>query len=384
MVDITPHSSSTLDSRLFRPDPAQGGSAAEADVAFAGRSRIFAISVAAGDVIVALISLFAGRSISAAFGMPLPSYDVEPILLPVLISSCALFGLYIDQGPDLYSRFRRRLAALGLATMEAGLIYAGLRGSAGGFIQLAACFLFLLPLSTYMEMAVLHRLGSRLPIAVLAHDKAVNAKPQRSMVVVKRLIDWLAVGIAAVVALPTIGLAALGIKLADPGRAFYWQNRVGRNGAATRILKLRTMYMDAEQRLEQHLKNDSEARKEWQQFCKLSKDPRIIPGIGHFLRRTSLDELPQLWNILRGSMTLVGPRPFPSYHVEMFDAEFRQKRTSVTPGLTGLWQVGARSDGELSTQQALDLFYIENRSLCLDLYILIQTVPAVLGGKGAR
>jgi lipopolysaccharide/colanic/teichoic acid biosynthesis glycosyltransferase len=202
--------------------------------------------------------------------------------------------------------------------------------------------------------------------------------------VLKRAIDILFAVPIALLVWPVIGFFAFAIKLVDPGPAIYVQERVGRNSTTLRILKLRTMYADAEQRLEEQLRRDPQAREEWQRFFKLTHDPRVLPIIGNFMRHTSLDELPQLWNVIRGDMSLVGPRPFPAYHMTSFDCEFRIMRGSVQPGITGMWQVSSRSNGDLEIQKAQDLFYIRNWSIWLDIYILLQTVIVLLNGNGAR
>lgn len=184
--------------------------------------------------------------------------------------------------------------------------------------------------------------------------------------------------------LPVIAFLGLLVCLVSPGKPFFSQVREGLKGRSFKMLKLRSMYSDAEERLEKYLQENPEQRAEWERRFKLSDDPRILPFIGKFMRTTSLDELPQLFNVLRGDMSLVGPRPFPYYHLDFYPEKFREFRRSVRPGLTGLWQVEVRADGDMEDQKLHDTYYIRNWSLWLDLYILFRTVGVVISRRGAE
>lgn len=199
----------------------------------------------------------------------------------------------------------------------------------------------------------------------------------------KRMLD-LAITIPSLMALgPIILLLGALIKLNSPGPAFYGQEREGLDGQRIKVWKLRTMVPDAEKRLQEYLVQNPEAQREWNQHLKLREDPRIVPRVGHLLRRFSLDELPQLWNVLIGEMSLVGPRPFPEYHLAHFTPGFRSLRSRVLPGLTGIWQVSARAESDHQRTEELDTYYIRNWSLWFDVYLLARTITAVLFGKGA-
>jgi Undecaprenyl-phosphate galactose phosphotransferase WbaP len=200
----------------------------------------------------------------------------------------------------------------------------------------------------------------------------------------KQTMDHLIALPLLILSMPIVAVLALWIRAVSDGSPFYIQFRAGKDGRPIKVWKLRTMYPDAEQRLEQYLSGNPSAAQEWERYFKLTNDPRILPGVGSFLRRTSLDELPQIFNVIRGEMSLVGPRPFPKYHLDRFDTSFQSLRSSVIPGITGLWQVSARSDGDLEVQQALDTYYIRNWSIWIDFYILSKTLGAVVAGRGAR
>ena len=171
------------------------------------------------------------------------------------------------------------------------------------------------------------------------------------------------------------------IKLDSRGPVFYRQRRIGRYGRSFHLYKFRTMVQNADQLLQTYLDKSPELKFEWQTTHKLQKDPRVT-RVGAFLRKSSLDELPQLWNIFIGEMSLIGPRPIVDDEVEKYSSCYELYK-QVRPGLTGLWQVSGRSDTSYERRVELDEYYVLNRSLKLDLEILLKTILVVLRGKGA-
>lgn len=200
----------------------------------------------------------------------------------------------------------------------------------------------------------------------------------------KRLLDLLLLSLVALPGLLLMGLLAGLIRLLTGGPALYKQTRIGLGGRSIEVWKMRTMHENAEAILAERLQSCQHTRSEWYRNFKLKNDPRIIPTLGSFLRRTSLDELPQLLNVLKGEMSFVGPRPLPTYHLDHFSPDFRALRQLVPPGLTGLWQVSERSDGDLASHQPWDTRYIREFSLLNDLRILGRTPLVVLRCRGAR
>jgi Undecaprenyl-phosphate galactose phosphotransferase WbaP len=181
--------------------------------------------------------------------------------------------------------------------------------------------------------------------------------------------------------IPGIFLAIL-VKLSSRGPIFYRAKRLGKNGKTIYVLKFRTMYQDADAKLEQLLAENPELHAEWKKNFKLDKDPRITK-IGHFMRKTSLDELPQFINVIKGEMALIGPRPIVEKEVAYYGEDYKVF-SSVKPGITGLWQVSGRSDIDYADRVALDVFYVNNWSIWMDLYIFAATFNAVLFSRGAK
>ncbi len=197
----------------------------------------------------------------------------------------------------------------------------------------------------------------------------------------KRLFDVLAASLLLIVTLPLAAAIALAVFLESGGPVFFVHPRLGKGGGFFRLWKFRSMWAGADAMLDRHLAQHPDLRREWRQTRKLKNDARIT-RVGRWLRRSSLDELPQLWNVLRGSMSLVGPRPIVLEEAAQYGRALQQYER-VQPGLTGLWQVSGRTDLSYRRRVDLDTQYIRQWSLALDLKILCQTVPAVLRRHGA-
>ena len=222
------------------------------------------------------------------------------------------------------------------------------------------------------------RAGSLDNLLALEVDNALNSKLNQS---VKRALDLVGVVVGGLIISPFLLLLMLAIYIDSPGRVFFGHRRVGQDGEHFMTWKFRTMVPNAQEVLEEHLARDPLLAQEWQTSFKLQHDPRIT-RVGKFLRKTSLDELPQLWNVLVGEMSLVGPRPIIDEEVPRYASAFELYKL-VRPGMTGHWQVSGRSDTDYPHRVALDSFYIRNWSVWLDIVILMATVKVVLEGDGA-
>lgn len=220
----------------------------------------------------------------------------------------------------------------------------------------------------------------RMTVRPLGRHPVVYLEPARRLgwrAAAKRTFDLAVASAGLLVLLPLLAVAAVAVKVTSSGPVLFRQDRVGRDGRLFAVLKLRTMVADAEERLEDVVAlNESDGP-----LFKLRDDPRVT-GVGRWLRRTSVDELPQLWNVVRGDMSLVGPRPALPREVAEWDDELFE-RLRVRPGITGMWQVSGRSDTCFAEYQRLDLFYVDNWSILIDLGVLARTVPTVLSGRGA-
>ena len=195
--------------------------------------------------------------------------------------------------------------------------------------------------------------------------------------VFKRIMDFSISLIALILLSPLFLIIALAIKLTSAGPVFFLQERIGRNGRKFKMIKFRSMYKDAEQRLKDYLdKNEAQGP-----IFKMKDDPRIT-SVGKILRRFSIDELPQLINVLKGEMSLVGPRPPLEREIVKYK-KWQLRRIDVTPGMTGLWQVSGRSNLPFDKMAELDIYYIEHWSIWLDIKLLVLTIPAVITGRGA-
>ena len=227
-----------------------------------------------------------------------------------------------------------------------------------------------------------------LPAASLNGFKLVNLSGARNMTlynIVKRVFDFVATIVLLLLTSPLLLVSAFLIKWTSKGPIIYRQRRIGKEGKEFPFFKFRTMYVDNDDSIHrEYLKNlikKGDGPSSQKKVYKIEKDPRVTP-VGRTLRKWSVDELPQLFNILRGEMSLVGPRPPIRYETDHYRS-WHWQRQSVLPGITGLWQVNGRSRVKFDEMVFMDIYYVKNRSLLLDLKILFKTVPVVLSTKGA-
>jgi undecaprenyl-phosphate galactose phosphotransferase len=199
---------------------------------------------------------------------------------------------------------------------------------------------------------------------------------------IKRLFDLILSVLMLPILLPTILIIGVLIKLDSRGPIFYTQERVGKNGKKFKVIKFRSMYINADELLKEFLEKNPELREEYETFRKLKDDPRVTK-VGKFLRKTSLDELPQIFNVLKGEMSLVGPRPAFEEEIIKYYKDYAIYYYKVLPGITGLWQISGRSNTSIFQRAELEVWYVKNWNLWLDIVILTKTIKVVLKREGA-
>ena len=198
----------------------------------------------------------------------------------------------------------------------------------------------------------------------------------------KRLFDIIFSIIALIITLPFVLAIAIVIKATTGGKVFYAHQRIGRGGRSFRCYKFRTMYPNADQLLQELIEHCPIHRIEWEERQKFKHDPRVT-NIGAFLRKTSLDELPQFWNVLKGDLSVVGPRPVVESELTKHFGVKAPKILSVRPGITGIWQVSGRNDTSYSERVRLDEKYVDKRSFFMDIKLIAKTIPVMINNKGA-
>ena len=241
---------------------------------------------------------------------------------------------------------------------------------------------------SFRYVVVMPDLGEIVSSAVMARNFAGNLGVEIKQNLLfpwarrtKHVLDLLLTAVGGLLISPLLLALVILVKLDSPGPAFYGHRRLGAGGKHFRCWKFRTMHTNAEQLLDEYLQGNPHLRAEWEQNFKLRHDPRVT-RVGRFLRKTSLDELPQLWNVLRGQMSLIGPRPIVDAEVPRYGTVYELYQR-IRPGISGLWQVSGRSDTDYSQRVQLDAYYVHNWSVWLDLVVLARTLRSVLLGRGA-
>jgi Undecaprenyl-phosphate galactose phosphotransferase WbaP len=276
-------------------------------------------------------------------------------------------------GPEIVSRYNIKMAMVAMQKLDSQKLKRLMNNSVSAFRYSAYIPDFLSAANIWMSV---------LDFGGILGMMTNNKLRMGWNLAIKRFIDLSFVIIGGILILPFLLIIALLIKITSPGPVLFRQSRPGRNGKHFYFYKFRSMVIDAEKRLEALLESDPKIKDEWEKNRKLQKDPRVT-AIGRFMRKTSIDEFPQLINILKGEMSLVGPRPvIDDSEMEMYGEDFLNT-FSIRPGLTGLWQVSGRSDTNYQERIAYDTYYLQSWSVWLDFWVILMTFSAVLRGKGA-